>query len=79
MDRVLSFLLWPLRELSARATKTMKEKRGSITCRTDQANEANKMSRNEFDVLTEFEVRTGTYRPEIDQSQHAKSVSHITE
>ena len=33
-----------------------------------------------FDVWTgdqELEVRTATYRPEIDQSQHAKSVSHI--
>ena len=25
----------------------------------------------------ELEVRTATYGPEIDQSQHAKSVSHI--
>ena len=33
-----------------------------------------------FDILTsnqEQEVRTATYGPEIDQSQHAKSVSHI--
>ena len=33
-----------------------------------------------FDVLTsdqELEVRTATYGPEIDQSQHVKSVSHI--
>ena len=33
-----------------------------------------------FDVLTsdkELEVRTATFRPEIDQSQYAKSVSHI--
>ena len=33
-----------------------------------------------FDVLTghqEEEVRTVTYGPEIDQSQHVKSVSHI--
>ena len=33
-----------------------------------------------FDVLTgdqELEVRTATYGPEITQSQHAKSVSHI--
>ena len=33
-----------------------------------------------FDVLTsdkELEVRTVTYGPKIDQSQHAKSVSHI--
>ena len=32
-----------------------------------------------FDVLTgdqELEVCTATYRPEIDQSQHTKSVSH---
>ena len=26
----------------------------------------------------ELEVRTATYGPGIDQSQHAKSVSHIT-
>ena len=33
-----------------------------------------------FDVLTsdqELEVRTATYGPEIDQSQHAKAISHI--
>ena len=33
-----------------------------------------------FDVLTidqELEVGMATYGPEIDQSQHAKSVSHI--
>ena len=33
-----------------------------------------------FDVLTsdqELEVRTVTYGPEIDQSQHAKAISHI--
>ena len=36
--------------------------------------------RNHFDVLTgdqELEVRTATYGPEVDQSKHAKSVSHI--
>ena len=34
-----------------------------------------------FEVLAgdrELEVRTATYGPEIDQSQHARSVSHIT-
>ena len=33
-----------------------------------------------FDVLTGdqvLDVRTATYRPEIDQSEHPKSVSHI--
>ena len=33
-----------------------------------------------FNVLTsdqELEVRTASYGPEIDQSEHAKSVSHI--
>ena len=33
-----------------------------------------------YDVLNgdqELEVRRATYGPEIDQSQHAKSVSHI--
>ena len=28
-------------------------------------------------LLLELEVRTATYGPGIDQSQHAKSVSHI--
>ena len=61
------------------------KKRGSITCRTDRANEANKMfiiysekGTKSFDVLTgdqELEVCTATYRPNIDQSQ--QSVSHI--
>ena len=33
-----------------------------------------------FDILTsdqELEVHTATYGPEIDQSQHVKSVTHI--
>ena len=33
-----------------------------------------------FDILTSdqgLKVRTATYGPEIDQSQHAKSISHI--
>ena len=83
MDRVFSFLLWPKR--GARGPwKQGRKKRGSITCRTDRANEANKM----FIILLcwlfrfwngdrELEVRTATYGPGIDQSQHAKSVSHI--
>ena len=69
---------------SAQAMKTRKEKRGSITCQTDWANEANKM----FIIWLwwlfrfwkgdrELEVRTATYGPGIDQSQHAKSFSHI--
>ena len=36
--------------------------------------------KEQFDVLTgdrELEVRTATFGPGIDQSQHAKSVSHI--
>ena len=66
-------------------------KRGSITCRTEQADEDNKdvycmafyysgKRTKQFDVLTldqELEVRTATYGPETDQSQHAKTVSHI--
>ena len=28
-------------------------------------------------VIERLEVRTATYGPEIDQSQHSKSVSHI--
>ena len=60
------------------------KKRGSITCPTDWANEANKMFILWLYRLFQFwngdwelEVRTGTYGPGIDQSQHAKSVSHI--
>ena len=39
-------------------------------------------TRLKFDVLTsdrDPEVRTAAYGPEIDQSQHAKLVSHIIE
>ena len=83
MDRVFSFLLWPKR--GARGPwKQGRKKRGSITCRRDRANEANKM----FIIWLcwlfwfwegdrELEVRTATYGPGIDQSQHAKLVSHI--
>ena len=50
----------------------------------DQANEANKMFIIWLCWLFQFwkgdqelEVHTATYGPAIDQSQHAKSVSHI--
>ena len=42
MDRVFSFLLWPKREARG-PWKQRRKKRGSITCPTDRANEANKM------------------------------------
>ena len=42
MDRVFSFLVFMARALRAWAIKERK-KPGPITCRTDQANEANKM------------------------------------
>ena len=42
MDRVFSFLLWPKREARG-PWKQGRKKRGSITCRTDRANEAIKM------------------------------------
>ena len=42
MDRVFSFLLWPKREARG-PWKQGRKKRGSITCCTDRANEANKM------------------------------------
>ena len=42
MNRVF-FLLFMAQARSVRAMKTKKEKRGSITCRTDRANEAKKM------------------------------------
>ena len=83
MDRVFSFLLWPKREARG-PWKQGRKKRGSITCRTDRANEANKMFIIWLCRLFRFwkgdrelEVRTATYGPGIDQSQHAKSVSHI--
>ena len=83
MDRVFSFLLWPKREARG-PWKQGRKKRGSITCRTDRANEANKMFIIWLCWLFRFwkgdrelEVRTATYGPGIDQSQHTKSVSHI--
>ena len=83
MDRVFSFLLWP--KCEARGPwKQGRKKRGSITCCTDRANEANKMFIIWLCRLFRFwkgdrelAVRTVTYGPGIDQSQHAKSVSHI--
>ena len=83
MDRVFSFLLWPKRE-ARRPWKQGRKKRGSLTCHTDRANEANKMFIIWLCWLFRFwkgdrelEVRTATYGPGIDQSQHAKSFSHI--
>ena len=83
MNRVFSFLLWPKREARG-PWKQGRKKRGSITCRTDRANEANKMFIiwlcwlfRFWEGDRELEVRTATYGPGIDQSQHAKSVSHI--
>ena len=79
MDRGFSFLLWPKRE-ARRPWKQGRKKRGSITCRTDRANEANKMFIIWLCWLFQFwkgnrepEVRTATYGPGTDQSQHAKS------
>ena len=84
MDRVFSFLLWPKRRARG-PWKHGRKKRGSITCCTDRVNEANKMFIIWLCWLFRFckgdrelEVRTATYGPGIDQSQHAKSVSHIT-
>ena len=83
MDRVFSFLLWPKHEARG-PWKQGRKKRGSITCHTDRANEANKMFIiwlcwlfGFWEGDRELEVRTATYRPGIDQSQHTKSVSHI--
>ena len=60
------------------------KKRRSITCRTNRANEANKIFIIWLCWLFRFwkgdrelEVRTATYGPWIDQSQHAKSFSYI--
>ena len=78
-----SFLLWPKRK-ARRPSKQGRKKRGSITCRTDRADEAHKMfiiwlfiipGKERIGVLRELEVLTTTYRPEVDQSQSAKSVS----
>ena len=83
MDRVFSFLLWPKREARG-PWKQGRKKRGSITCRTDRANEANKMFIIWLCRLFRFwkgdrelAVRPATYGPGIDQSRHAKSVSHM--
>ena len=83
MDWVFSFLLWPKREARG-PWKQGRKKRGSITCPTNWANEANKMFIIWLCRLFRFwkgdrelEVRTATYGPGIDQSQRAKSVSHI--
>ena len=83
MDRVFSFLLWPKR-FALGPWKRGRKKRGSITCHTDRANEANKMFIIWLCWLFRFwkgdrelEVHTATYGPGIDQSQHAKSFSHI--
>ena len=61
-----------------------RKKRGSVTCGTDRANEANKMFIIWLCWLFQFwkgdqepEVHTATYALGIDQSQQAKSVSHI--
>ena len=78
-----SFLLWPKREARA-PWKQGRKKQGYITCPTDRANKANKMVTIWLCWLYRFwkddrelEVRTATYGPGIDQSQNAKSVSHI--
>ena len=73
----------------ARAMKTGKEKtrihnlpygpskRGLVRCLLYGFVDFSGKGTNSFDVLTELEVRTAAYRPGIEQSQHAKSVSHI--
>ena len=71
-----SFLLWPKCEACG-PWKQGREKRGSITCSTDGANEANKIFIIWLCWLFQLEVRTATYGPGIDQSQNAKSVSHV--
>ena len=82
MDRVFPPSFYGPRAKCASHENKERRKRGSITCRTDRANEANKMllyvfvnyfgkETKLFDVLTddqELEVRTATYGPGIDQS-----------
>ena len=69
------------------------KKRGSITCRADRENKANQkfilwlcwLFRDKNEIIWRFDKwsrasykwSTATYGPEIDQSQRAKSVSHI--
>ena len=72
------------RARSARAMKTRKEETRIHNLPHDRANEANKMFIIWLCWLFRFwkgdqelEVRIATYGPGIDQSQHAKSVSHI--
>ena len=51
-----------------------------IRCLSDGFFDYSGKGTNSFDVLTgdqELEDRTANYRPEIGQSQHAKSVSYI--
>ena len=75
MDRVFSFLC-------AWAMKTRKEK---LAVRTEQTRLircllyvfADYFGFEKVIKKQELEVRTATYGPGIDQSQHAKSVSHI--
>ena len=81
--QIFSFLLWPKREARG-PWKQGREKRGSITCCTDRAIEANKMFIIWLCCLFRFwkgdrelEVRTASYGPGIDQSQHAISFSHL--
>ena len=78
-----SFFLW-LKRVARGPWKQGRKKRGSITCLTDRANEANRIFIIWLCWLFRFskgdrelEVRTATYGPGIDQSQHANSVSHI--
>ena len=78
------FLPFMAQARSARPIKTKKEKTRIHNLPSDRANKANKM----FIIWLcwlfrvwkgdwELEVRTATYWPGIDQSQHTKSVSHI--
>ena len=81
MDRVFSFLLWPKREAHG-PWKQGRKKRGSITCRTDRANEANKMFIIWLCWLFRFwkgdrelEVCTATYGPSCNWPITAREIS----
>ena len=84
MDWVLSFLLWPKHEACGPWKQGKKNEDPQLAVRTTQM----RLIRCYYGIWLcwlfrfwkgdqELEVRTATYGPVIDQSQHTKSVSHI--
>ena len=84
MDRVFSFLFRPKCEVRGPwipgRKKTRTEQTRLTRCLLYGFVDYYRKGTKSFDVLAgnqELEVRTATNRPEIEQSRHAKSVSHI--